>query len=329
MHEGRKKPTSGRAFAHMHRVSPAKPRAVPALLPAAAFVLAVLAGSANAVQLRVVRPDARGTIVWDNSVSPASAWDSDGSTFATVRSTGNRTPFSGASEFGGGDLGGIVAVALVVDGTTCNPFTNDQVRTRWFASWSDMGSWHNLPVDGTRDTTSFDVTSERSWSWSDFDTLEMIVEHDKQGGSDGEYRLYEIWFEVSYTPTISVELTVSTFPFGTLPLDNWATPQQTQIINDGTGVEDFNGRLSVFTAGAHTWSLSPAANGPDTVRAQWSIVGAGGPWNDIAAYDTDFPITTGVAPSDTVSFWLRILTPTSTGSYDEHSSTLTVSAVEG
>ncbi len=65
------------------------------------------------------------------------------------------------------------------------------------------------------------------------------------------------------------------------------------------------------------------------VRAQWSTVSPGGPWSNIDAYDTDFVITPGVAPSDTVSFWLRILTPTSTGSYDEHASTLTVSAVEG
>jgi hypothetical protein len=293
-----------------------------------AVVLSAGAGVAEGVQVRVVRPDAPGVIVWNHADSPAQAWDNDAATYSTVSKEGNATPFSGISDFTGPDPGTIVSVALVVDGATSTAFANDQIRARWFASWSDMGSWHNVPTDGTRDTTSVDVTSERSWSWADFDTLEMVVEHDKQGGSDGSYRLYEIWFEVSYVPVISVEVTVSSFPFGTMPLDSWAVPQETQVINNGTGTQDFSGKLSVFTTGAHSWTLNPAGNGPDTVRAQWSTSGPGGPWNDVGSYDTDFTIASGTAPSDTVSFWLRILTPTSTGSYDEHSSTLTVSAVE-
>jgi hypothetical protein len=299
-------------------------------LPAYAAVLMVAAaGTADAVQTLVVRPDSPGTIVTNRSVSPEYAWDDDGSTQAIVTAWFNMSPFSGVSQNVGSDLGTIVGVTLAVDGATFPAFNDDQVRTRWVASGSETGMWHPLPTNGTRDTTFFNVTAERTWSWTDFGTLELVVAHSSQGFPDGLYNLYEIALVVSYIPVVSVEVTDSTFPFGTLPLDNWATPQQTRIINDGTGVEDFNGRLSVFTAGPHTWSLDPAVNGPDTVRAQWSTGGAGGPWNDIAAYDTDFPIQTGIAPSDTVSFWLRILTPTSTGSYDEHSSTLTVSAVEG
>jgi hypothetical protein len=291
--------------------------------------LFVIPGLVEGIQVRVVRPDAVGAIQTNNATSPANAWDDDGATRATITKSGNKDPFSGNSEHGDGDLGTIVGVNLVVDGATSTSFFDDQVRARWIASWSDMGSWHNLPTDGTRDTTSFDVTAERTWSWADLDTLDMVVQHNKQGGSDGSYYLYEIWFEVSYVPIISVEVTLSSFPFGTMPLDNWASPQQTQIINDGTGLADFNAKLSISTAAAHTWSLSSVSNGADTVRAQWSTVGASGPWNNISAYATDFAVKSGVAPSDTVSFWLRILTPTSTGSYVEHASTLTVSAVEG
>jgi hypothetical protein len=125
---------------------------------------------------------------------------------------------------------------------------------------------------------------------------------------------------------VSVWVSDSTFAFGTNLLDSWLNPLTSVIGNDGTDAENFVGRISQFTDGSNNWEISPSANGADSVRAQWSTTSQTGPWTDVSAYDTDFTIATNVAIDDSVIFWFRIQTPASTSSYDEHSSTLTVTA---
>jgi hypothetical protein len=133
--------------------------------------------------------------------------------------------------------------------------------------------------------------------------------------------------DLGYTPiVISVWVSNSTFTFGTNLLNTWMTPQTSVITNDGTIAENFVGGISQFTDGSNTWGISSSANGNDTIRAQWSTTSQTGPWTDISAYDTDFTIATNVAVNGTVNFWFRIQTPTSTLSYNQYSSTLTVTA---
>jgi hypothetical protein len=96
--------------------------------------------------------------------------------------------------------------------------------------------------------------------------------------------------------------------------------------NDGNVAEDFVGEISQFTEGGYLWDISSTINGADTIRAQWSTTSETGPWTDISAYDAIFNIATNVAVNDSVVFWFRIQTPTTTSSYNEHSSTLTVTA---
>lgn len=125
---------------------------------------------------------------------------------------------------------------------------------------------------------------------------------------------------------LSVSVSNATFAFGTTPANSWLTPQATVITNDGTAAENFAAKISQFIAGANSWALSTTANGVDVIRAQWSTTSSTGPWTDISTYDTDFTIATNVPVSGTVNFWLRILTPTSTASYGQYSSTLTLTA---
>ncbi len=127
---------------------------------------------------------------------------------------------------------------------------------------------------------------------------------------------------------LTVGVSDSTFTFGTNPLNTWLNPQTSFITNDGTVAEDFVGRISQFTDGANTWGISLSANGLDTTRVQWSTTSETGPWTDISAYNTDHDIATNVAPNDSVHIWFRIQTPLRTSSYNEHSSTLTVTAQE-
>jgi len=125
---------------------------------------------------------------------------------------------------------------------------------------------------------------------------------------------------------LSVAVSNSVFAFGTQLLNTFLAAQSSVLTNDGSLTETLVGKISTFTAGANTWTLSPPTNGPDQIRAQWSTTSASGPWNDISAYDTDFTIATNVAVNGSVNFWLRIQTPTSTSSYNQYSSTLTVTA---
>jgi hypothetical protein len=118
----------------------------------------------------------------------------------------------------------------------------------------------------------------------------------------------------------------ASFAFGVRPLDTWLAAQSTLITNDGTAVENVYGSVSQFVSGGFAWGISAASNGPDVCRAQWSTVSAAGPWNDVAAYGTEFLITTALTPGAGVTFYFRIQTPTSTSSYMQYACGLTVRA---
>ncbi|MEZ4655548.1 MAG: hypothetical protein R3E12_18665 [Candidatus Eisenbacteria bacterium] len=138
------------------------------------------------------------------------------------------------------------------------------------------------------------------------------------------WELGELDFHVSRI--LSVTVSNAVFGFGTQLLDTWLSPDSTVVTNDSAEIENLDVRLSQFQSGADSWTISPVTNGANQVRAQWSAVSSSGPWTDIAAYDTDFTIGTNVAPSSSITLFVRIQTPTSTDSHEEYSSSLTVTA---
>jgi hypothetical protein len=125
---------------------------------------------------------------------------------------------------------------------------------------------------------------------------------------------------------LSVAATTSVFAFGTNPLNTWLTAQSSVITNDGTETQAIVAKISTFTAGANTWTLSSTANGADQVRAQWSTTSSSGPWTDITAYATNFTIASSLAAGATVTLHLRIQTPTTTTSLGPYTSALTLTA---
>lgn len=143
-----------------------------------------------------------------------------------------------------------------------------------------------------------------------------------QGGA-APYQVVTDGFAVG---NLSVLVSNASFAFGTRPLNTWLPGQSTQITNDGPAQESVYGSVSQFVSGSFAWGISPASNGPDVCRAQWSTVSAAGPWNDVAAYGTEFLITAGLAPGAGVTFYFRIQTPTSTSSYLQYACSLTVRA---
>ncbi|OGF25468.1 MAG: hypothetical protein A2V63_00305 [Candidatus Eisenbacteria bacterium RBG_19FT_COMBO_70_11] len=130
----------------------------------------------------------------------------------------------------------------------------------------------------------------------------------------------------NYTPVFSVAASKASFAYGTRLLNTWLPADSSTLTNDGTSTETLVAQISTFTAGANTWSLSAASNGADQIRAQWFTTSASGPWTDIAAYDQNFTVRTGLAATGTVKLYFRIQTPTSTSSYAQYASTLTVTA---
>jgi hypothetical protein len=127
---------------------------------------------------------------------------------------------------------------------------------------------------------------------------------------------------------VSVLVSVSSFVFGVRPLDTWLAAESSQVINDGTCQGNIYASLSQLTSGPLTWDVSDASNGPDVCRVQWSNVSDAGPWNDIASYDTEFLLASGLDVGNSVTLYLRMQTPTSTSSYNEYAANLTIRAEE-
>lgn len=165
-----------------------------------------------------------------------------------------------------------------------------------------------------------------TWTPAEINATTFGVIIQKFNTINNNIEIDHVQVKVYWTATLSVSVTNSTFAFGTYPLNTWLPPESSIIINDGTSTETFKGKISQFTTGSNDWQINNTTNGSDTVRSQWSITSNTGPWTDISAYNTDFTIATSVAVNDSVDFWFRIETPTSTTSYNQYSSTLTVTA---
>ena len=165
-----------------------------------------------------------------------------------------------------------------------------------------------------------------TWTPAEINATTFGVIIQKADANNNNIEIDHMQVKVYWTATLSVSVTNSTFAFGTYPLNTWLPPESSIIINDGTSTETFKGKISQFTTGSNDWQINNTTNGSDTVRSQWSITSNTGPWTDISAYNTDFTIATSVAVNDSVDFWFRIETPTSTTSYNQYSSTLTVTA---
>ena len=165
-----------------------------------------------------------------------------------------------------------------------------------------------------------------TWTVSEINTTTFGVTINKSSTSSDSIVIDHVQIKVWWTSSLSVSLNNSTFAFGTEPLNTFLAPDSSIITNDGSVTETFKGKISQFTTGGDNWAISATANGADSIRAQWSTTSNTGPWTDISAYDTDFTIATGVSVSSSVTMWFRIETPTSTSSFSQYSSTLTVTA---
>jgi hypothetical protein len=165
--------------------------------------------------------------------------------------------------------------------------------------------------------------SRKSYITSCYSSATRIQWCFTQGG--GPYQITTDGFAVG---TLSVLISPGAFAFGIRPLNTWLTAQSAQITNDGTALESIYGSMSQLVSGILAWGISPISNGADICRAEWSTVSAAGPWTDVAAYGTEFLITTALAPGASIVFYFRIQTPTATSSYLQYACNLTVRAID-
>ncbi|MFH1221419.1 MAG: hypothetical protein V1694_13330 [Candidatus Eisenbacteria bacterium] len=190
--------------------------------------------------------------------------------------------------------------------------------------FSDCSATFNFvpgDVDGGANTSSFVVAKYSGGTWT---TPTVGTRTSTSTQVTGLTGLSE--FQIGEPIVLSVTVSNPTFAFGVRPGNTWLTPQTSVITNDGNVVEDLVAQISQFTDGSNLWGISSTANGPDTIRAQWSNASDAGPWTDISAYNTDFTLATDIAVGGTATMWLRIETPTSTTSFGQFSSTLMVTA---
>jgi len=93
-----------------------------------------------------------------------------------------------------------------------------------------------------------------------------------------------------------------------------------QTITVDTGPADISVRSTNFSDGSNTWTLG-ATNGADQVK--WEFSEDGITWTTFSSANTLFTLDTNVAEGQSRSMYLRLTTPTSSSSGNEHAATVT------
>ena len=194
-----------------------------------------------------------------------------------------------------------------------------KIRTATSSAGLDVASWRTVANGG-----NVNPGAGETWLQIGADDARAIprstlAQEDVWGKWRADFRAWPrplvLSFTANYTPTgLSVSPGKTTFAYGGRPLDVWVPADSSVVTNDGTASENLLAKISTFTAGASTWSLS----------AQWSTATAAGPWNDVAAYDQNFTIGTSVGIGGSVKLYFRIQTPTASPANIQYASTLTV-----
>ncbi len=185
----------------------------------------------------------------------------------------------------------------------------------------------------TTDTWSSVTFSGLSLTQAQLDSLSIWLTSDRNGGGGRSQQIiYAMYAEVTYTETAAVSISLNTdgaVAFGTQALDSTNDTTSSGIndvetISVDSGPANLDVSSSTFSDGSNTWSLGSTANGADQVF--WEFSPDTTAWSTFAAADTNYSLATNVAQGSTQNLYLRLTTPTTTSSYNQHSSTITITA---
>ena len=162
-----------------------------------------------------IRPVAKGTIEANKALNYPNTYDNNNDTFAAVNDITSiltvKTP--GVSE-----TGTINSVKIKVIHSKLNYNTTGYVQWASSNGGEAQGPLHEFnSTSETPEITEFDVTSERDWTFDDFNLLTEI--HINNSGST--LRIYEAWFEVNYTTPASSDLWNATIDTSALTSGNY------------------------------------------------------------------------------------------------------------
>ncbi|MCL4353928.1 fibronectin type III domain-containing protein [Patescibacteria group bacterium] len=141
--------------------------------------------------------------------------------------------------------------------------------------------------------------------------------------------VYSAIAEQTTAADISISITTDgSVNFNTLPLnttkDTTASgTNDVQTVRVDSGTANLNVKSTNFTQGVNTWSLN-STNGAGQVKWEYSKDGSN--WSTFIAADTLYGLDTSVASPNTRNIYLRLTMPTSTNSYNQFSSNVTVVA---
>jgi serine protease AprX len=131
----------------------------------------------------------------------------------------------------------------------------------------------------------------------------------------------------SITPPVSVLLSSDgTTPFGTRGFDvtvdtTAAGTNDVQTVEVAAGPADLFIKTTLFTDGDNVWSLG-TSGGPDQVV--WQFSSDGSDWTSFTQPDALLPLAGPLAQGATLDVYLRLTTPTSSSSANEHRATVVV-----
>jgi len=175
----------------------------------------------------------------------------------------------------------------------------------------------------TRNSLSCSITPTQLLNGVWFQT-----ENEDTAGPEIIYLDY-VYLSIDYNPAISITIsTDGSVAFGILDA-NTTEDTTASGINDvetisvDSGPADLDVRASTFTDGTNTWTFA-SSSGVNDVKFEFSKDGTA--WTTILLANTLYALDTNVAQSATRNVYLKITTPTSTTSYSQYSTTVTVVA---
>lgn len=191
---------------------------------------------------------------------------------------------------------------------------------------------------GTPDTYDGGWSMATIFSLSNNDTVDIRYEDQGDDGNiDSNDELQADSYGItavnidSLFPTVAVSISLSTdgsVAYGYLPL-NSTEDTTASGINDVETISIDSGPANLtisstnFTEGANTWTLG-ATNGSNIAQLEFASSTLN--WTTFSLAETAYGLANNIPQSSTENIYLRLTTPTITNSYNQYSSTITITA---